>query len=46
MIGVQSEKKYKDDFSKPAVAPYLIVGIILVITFVVMLAAFVNYLVP
>ncbi|WP_343043985.1 DUF2970 domain-containing protein [Pseudoalteromonas caenipelagi] len=44
MFGVQSEKKYHDDFSKPAIAPYLIVGIILVAALVVTLSAFVNYL--
>ncbi|BBN83009.1 hypothetical protein PA25_29940 [Pseudoalteromonas sp. A25] len=44
LFGVQSEQKYHDDFSKPEVAPYLVVGIILVAALVVTLALFVNYL--
>ncbi|MCF6436527.1 MULTISPECIES: DUF2970 domain-containing protein [Pseudoalteromonas] len=46
LFGVQSDKKYHEDFEKPKALPYLIVGIILVTTFVVALSIMVNYIVP
>ncbi len=45
MFGVQSAKNYQADFATGSVMPFVIVGIICVVIFVLSLVMLVNYLV-
>lgn len=44
-FGVQSEKKYKEDFSQSTVVGYLAVGVLFVVILIIALVAFSSWLV-
>ncbi|GGF61448.1 DUF2970 domain-containing protein [Alteromonas lipolytica] len=45
-FGVQSQKKYQQDFNQTTIAPYLIVGVVFVVLLVAGLVLLVKWLVP
>lgn len=45
-FGVQSQKKYEQDFNQSGIATYIIVGIVFVILFVLGLVMLVSWLTP
>ncbi|MBF7073767.1 DUF2970 domain-containing protein [Glaciecola sp. MH2013] len=43
-LGVQSQKKYEEDFAEPSPLPFIITGVVLVLLFVLSLILLVNLL--
>ncbi|WP_315853255.1 DUF2970 domain-containing protein [Alteromonas oceanisediminis] len=46
LFGVQSHANYQRDFTQTSVAPFIIVGVVLVAVLVITLALLVSWLVP
>ncbi|WMN58822.1 DUF2970 domain-containing protein [Pseudoalteromonas xiamenensis] len=46
MFGVQSETKRQRDFHQPRPLPYIVIGVILVVLFIIVLLALVNLITP
>jgi uncharacterized membrane protein YidH (DUF202 family) len=45
-FGVQSAKNRERDFQQTSVIPYIVVGVIFVLLFIVLLVSIVRYIVP
>lgn len=44
LIGVQSDKNRAVDFQSKSPLPFILVGVVIVLIFIVVLAVFVNYM--
>ncbi|MFT2092412.1 DUF2970 domain-containing protein [Paraglaciecola sp. 2405UD69-4] len=45
MLGVQSQANYKSDFEQPSFIPFIVVGVLMVLSLIGILICIVNWLV-